>query len=182
MSESWINRLWQLLLVCVFAVVLSVCNKALDESTDSGTSSGTAFADGPVTITAMPKLSVESTTTVSSMPALKTEISSMPAVSLDNGSSIAVSSMPSVIVASQAYPTISGMMICGYETQPMHNQGKKYYYGCAATDSTELKIYNVFNEFSSTALKEIKYAITLEDAFKAGSVITGRINQKIFIK
>ena len=53
-------------------------NKALDETTESGTGStvGPAFAEWPVTISAMPKVEVESTATVSSMPALKTEISS----------------------------------------------------------------------------------------------------------
>ena len=47
MSESWKNRLWSLLLVCTFAVVLSVCNKALDSSSDGSKSSsgGIAYAD-----------------------------------------------------------------------------------------------------------------------------------------
>ena len=40
MSESWKNRLWSLLLICTFAVVLSVCNKAMDSS-----SGGIAYAD-----------------------------------------------------------------------------------------------------------------------------------------
>ena len=40
MSESWKNRFWSLLLVCTFAVVLSVCNKAIDSS-----SGGIAYAD-----------------------------------------------------------------------------------------------------------------------------------------
>ena len=58
MSESWKNRLWSLLLVCTFAVVLSVCNKAMDSSSDGSSSSGTAFADGStVTISSMPSLS-----------------------------------------------------------------------------------------------------------------------------
>ncbi len=46
MSESWKNRLWSLLLVCTFAVVLSVCNKAINNSSGGSSSSGTAFADG----------------------------------------------------------------------------------------------------------------------------------------
>ena len=46
MSESWKNRLWSLLLVCTFAVVLSVCNKAVNSTSDGSSSSGTAFADG----------------------------------------------------------------------------------------------------------------------------------------
>ena len=47
MSESWKNRLWQLVLVCTFAVVLSVCNKAMDGSSDGSksSSSGIAYAD-----------------------------------------------------------------------------------------------------------------------------------------
>ena len=47
MSESWKNRLWSLLLVCTFAVVLSVCNKAMDSSSDGSKSSsgGIAYAD-----------------------------------------------------------------------------------------------------------------------------------------
>ena len=47
MSESWKNRFWQLLLVCTFAVVLSVCNKALDSSSGGSKSSsgGIAYAD-----------------------------------------------------------------------------------------------------------------------------------------
>ena len=60
MSESWKNRLWSLLLVCTFAVVLSVCNKALDSSSNGSSSSGTAFADGStVTISsqALPTIS-----------------------------------------------------------------------------------------------------------------------------
>ena len=60
MSESWKNRLWSLLLVCTFAVVLSVCNKAMDSSSGGSSSSGTAFADGStVTISsqALPTIS-----------------------------------------------------------------------------------------------------------------------------
>ena len=47
MSESWKNRLWSLLLVCTFAVVLSVCNKAMDSSSGGSKSSsgGIAYAD-----------------------------------------------------------------------------------------------------------------------------------------
>lgn len=55
MSESWKNRLWSLLLVCTFAVVLSVCNKAINNSSGGSSSSGTAFADGStVTISSLP--------------------------------------------------------------------------------------------------------------------------------
>jgi hypothetical protein len=57
MSESWKNRFWQLVLVCTFAVVLSVCNKAVNSSSNG---SGTAFADGStVTISsqALPTIS-----------------------------------------------------------------------------------------------------------------------------
>ena len=47
MSESWKNRLWSLLLVCTFAFVLSVCNKAMDSSSGGSKSSsgGIAYAD-----------------------------------------------------------------------------------------------------------------------------------------
>ena len=116
MSESWKNRLWSLLLVCTFAVVLSVCNKAVNSSSNGSSNSGTAIADesSTIAISSMPNLSVTSSAQVSSLPNLK----------LDNGTSFAVSSFPSVTIASQAIPSISGMMICGYETQPMYNQGK----------------------------------------------------------
>ena len=45
MSESWKNRFWSLLLVCTFAFVLSVCNKALENEDKSSSSSGIAYAD-----------------------------------------------------------------------------------------------------------------------------------------
>ena len=47
MSESWKNRLGSLVLVCTFAVVLSVCNKAMDSSSDGSknSSGGIAYAD-----------------------------------------------------------------------------------------------------------------------------------------
>ena len=47
MSESWKNRFWSLLLVCTFAFVLSVCNKAIYSSSDGSKSSsgGIAYAD-----------------------------------------------------------------------------------------------------------------------------------------
>ncbi len=47
MSESWKNRHWSLLLVCTFAIVLSVCNKAMDSSSGGSKSSsgGIAYAD-----------------------------------------------------------------------------------------------------------------------------------------
>ena len=47
MSESWKNRLWSLLLVRTFAFVRSVCNKALDSSSDGSknSSGGIAYAD-----------------------------------------------------------------------------------------------------------------------------------------
>ncbi len=68
MSESWKNRLWSLLLVCTFAVVLSVCNKAVNSTSDGSSSSGTAFADG-------------STVTISSLPSVTVSSSPMPTVS-----------------------------------------------------------------------------------------------------
>ena len=47
MSESWKNRFWSLLLLCTFALVLSVCNKAMDSSSggSSSSSGGIAYAD-----------------------------------------------------------------------------------------------------------------------------------------
>lgn len=55
MSESWKNRFWQLVLVCTFSVVLSVCNKAIDSSSGGSSSPGIAFADGStVTISSAP--------------------------------------------------------------------------------------------------------------------------------
>ena len=54
MSESWKNRLWSLLLVCTFAVVLSVCDKAINSTSDDSSIPGYAFADGStVTITSL---------------------------------------------------------------------------------------------------------------------------------
>ena len=73
MSESWKNRLWSLLLVCTFAFVLSVCNKALDSSSDWSSSSGTAFADGStVTISSLPAVSFASNQVAISSQALPT--------------------------------------------------------------------------------------------------------------
>ena len=43
MSEAWKNRLWSLVLVSVFAVVLSVCQQ--QESSSGGSRSGIAYAD-----------------------------------------------------------------------------------------------------------------------------------------
>ena len=61
MSESWKNRLWQLVLVCTFAVVLSVYQKAVNSSSDGSGSSGTAFAYGStVTISSLPNVFVSS--------------------------------------------------------------------------------------------------------------------------
>ena len=42
MSEAWKNRLWSLVLVSVFAVVLSVCQQ--QESSSGGSGSGIAYA------------------------------------------------------------------------------------------------------------------------------------------
>ena len=56
MSESWKNRLWSLLLVCTFTVVLSFYSKALDSSSDGSkkSSGGIAYADfKPSDITAV---------------------------------------------------------------------------------------------------------------------------------
>ena len=61
MSEAWKNRLWQLVLVCTFAVVLSVCQKAVNSSSDESGSSGTAFTDGStVTISSQSLPSISS--------------------------------------------------------------------------------------------------------------------------
>ena len=191
MSEAWINRLWQLVLVCTFAIVLSVCNKALDETTESGTGSpvGTAFADGPVTISAMPKVEVESTATVSSMPTIKTDITSMPSqtveilagpkVVLDNSSSIAVSSIPSVNVASQALSTISHMIICrGY---PFYENEVIYFRFCDSTDDTTLITKSLDGDNTPSV-------ISLADLSNAGFKIcpsnpfTGDAESNIFCK
>jgi hypothetical protein len=212
MSESWINRLWQLVLVCTFAIVLSVCNKALDETTESGTGSavGTAFADGPVTISAMPKVEVESTATVSSMPvikldngtsfaitslpSLKADITSMPSQTVeilaapklvvDNSSSLAVSSLPSVNVASQALPSISAIMYCiNMWNETRFNEGKLFYHNCDSSndDSSIAYAMNVANSGGSN--DSIYYAISHDDAFKNGWKLlrTGGINAFGFV-
>ena len=82
MSESWKNRFRQLVLVCTFAVVLSVCNKAVNSSSDNSSSSGTAIAEE------------SSTVTVSSMP------------------NLTVSSLPNVTVGSASLPTVSAILAC----------------------------------------------------------------------
>ena len=116
MSESWKNRFWSLLLVCTFAVVLSVCNKAINNSSGGSSSSGTAFADGSsVTISSMPNLTVASTATVSSIP--------------------------SVTIASQPMPTISGIMIC-LDSYNVSNESTRVYYNCDASDDTVLDTIN----------------------------------------
>ena len=88
MSESWKNRLWSLLLVCTFAVVLSVCNKAMDSSSGGSSSSGTAFADGStVTISSMPSLSFASNQVAISSQALPTHSATMLCGGHSSGSS-----------------------------------------------------------------------------------------------
>ncbi len=78
MSESWKNRIWSLLLVCTFAVVLSVCNNAMDSSSGNSSSSGTAFADGStVTISSIPSLSFASNQIAISSQTLPTHSATM---------------------------------------------------------------------------------------------------------
>lgn len=196
MSESWINRLWQLVLVCTFAIVLSVCNKALDETTESrsGSAVGTAFADGPVTISAMPKVEVESTATVSSMPvikldnetnfaitslpSLKADITSMPSQTveilatpkmvIDNTSSLAVSSLPSITIVSSALPTISAVMECDDVNGFLnYNHGKRYYYNCdASNDDPSIQSLTIRNTDNNP--DTYIYAISFDDLIAGG--------------
>ena len=148
MSEAWKNRLWQLVLVCTFAVVLSVCQKAVDSSSDGSSSSGTAFADGStVTISSMSNLTVASTATVSSMPELK------------------VSSMPSVTVASQALHTVSAVLYCTVSSFSGGVQTFKY---CDSSDSTSIDSSNNY----SITLGEIVSA-GFRTCSSPGSGVTG---------
>ena len=152
MSESWKNRLQSLLLVCTFAVVLSVCNKAMDSSSDGSSSSGTAFADGStVTISSMPDLTVASTTTVSSKPTLKTEISSLP----------------SVTITSQTMPTITAYMHCRNTNSYLeNNSGKYYFYNCdASNDDSAIQTMTLKdNNNSGTYI----FAVSLDDIISRG--------------
>ena len=105
---------------------------------------------------------------VSSMPTLKADITSMPSQTveilatpklvIDNTSSLVVSSLPSLTVASQAFPIISGVMNCrdaSYGTTI-------YYYNCDASDDTNL-----------TQINSLNHAITHDVAFPAGWRLIG---------
>ena len=125
MSESWKNRLWSLLLVCTFAVVLSVCNKAVNSTSNGSSSSGTAFADGStVTISSLPNVSVSS----APIPSISEMIYCSAHAALDNGFSSCVASKNGMLNSSGAI-TLVDLVARGFYPCSTSGSYDNYYRG-----------------------------------------------------
>jgi hypothetical protein len=146
----WKERLWQLFLVAILGLVLTMCSRS--GGNDNSSSSGDAIAEGTTTVSvsSIPSLTVKSmpsmTITVDNTTATPIAVTSFPTLTLDNSSAtpVSVTSIPvvtldnsstlTVNVANAGPNAISHTMICrGFA----YSSGI-YYMDCDASDDTVL--------------------------------------------
>jgi hypothetical protein len=115
----WKERLWQVFLVVILGLTLTMCSRT--GSNNNSSSSSNANAEET------------STVSVSSMPSLKVE--SLPTITLDSSSTVSVSSLPTITLTNAGLTAISQTMFC---TELDYSSGVVTYSKCDASDDTVL--------------------------------------------
>jgi len=130
----WKERLWQVFLVAILGLTLTMCSRT--GSNNNSSSSSNANAEET------------STVSVSSMPSLKVE--SMPTITLiiDNSSTVSVSSLPTITIANAGPSAISHTMLCIGRS---YSSGVLTYTSCDASDDTVLSSYSITHDAALAA-------------------------------
>ena len=134
----WKERLWQMFLVAILGLVLTMCSRSGGNNNTS--SSDTVNAEGI------------STVSVSSMPSLKVESLPSMTITMDNSSAtpVAVTSFPTVTVtvANAGPNAISHTMLC---TSYSWSSGVRTYTNCDASADTVLISYSITHDAALAA-------------------------------
>ena len=151
----WKERLWQVFLVAILGLVLTMCSRSGGNNNTSSSSNANAEETSTVSVSSMPSLTVESlpsmTITMDNSSATPVAVTTLPVVILDN------SSIFSVSVVNAGPSAISHVMTC---MNSSYSSGVLTYTSCDASDDT------VFGGSNS-------YSITHDDAHAAGWKLVG---------
>ena len=129
----WKERLWQMFLVAILGLVLTMCSRSGGNNNTSSSDTVNAEGISTVSVSSMPSLKVESlpsmTITMDNSSATPVAVTSFPIVTLDNSSTL------TVYVANAGPSNISGVMACLYW---VYSSGVMTYMDCDASDDTVL--------------------------------------------
>ena len=139
----WKERLWQVFLVAILGLVLTMCSRSGGNNNTSSSDTVNAEGTSTVSVSSMPSLKVESlpsmtitmdnssaipvTVTVDNSSATPVAVTSFPTVIVDNSSTLTVS------VANAGPGAISHTMICQNFT---YSSGVMQYNACDSSDDT----------------------------------------------
>ena len=127
----WKERLWQVFLVAILGLVLTMCSRSGGNNNTSSSDTVNAEGTSTVSVSSMPSLKVESlpsmTITMDNSSATPVAVTSLPIVTLDNSSTL------TVYVANAGPGAISHTMICQNFT---YSSGVMQYNGCDSSDDT----------------------------------------------
>ena len=127
----WKERLWQVFLVAILGLVLTMCSRSGGNNNSSSSSNANAEETSTVSVSSMPSLKVESlpsmTITMDNSSATPVAVTSLPIVTLDNSSTL------TVYVANAGPGAISHTMICQNFT---YSSGVMQYNACDSSDDT----------------------------------------------
>ena len=145
----WKERLWQVFLVAILGLVLTMCSRSGGNNNSSSSSNANAEETSTVSVSSMPSLKVESmpsmTITMDNSSTTSVAVTSFPTVTVDNSTAtpIAVTSLPivtldnsstlTVSVANAGPGAISHTMICQNFT---YSSGVMQYNACDSSDDT----------------------------------------------
>ena len=147
----WKERLWQVFLVAILGLVLTMCSRSSSNNNTSSSDPVNAEGTSTVSVSSMPSLKVESlpsmTITMDNSSATPVAVTSFPTVTVDNSTvaPVAVTTLPIVtldnsstlnVTVTNAGPgAISHTMICHNYT---YSSGVIQYNACDASDDTVL--------------------------------------------
>ena len=145
----WKERLWQMFLVAILGLVLTMCSRSGGNNNTSSSDTVNAEGTSTVSVSSMPSLKVESlpsmTITMDNSSATPVAVTSFPTITVDNSSAtpVAVTSLPivtldnsstlTVYVANAGPSAITHVMVCLYW---VYSSGVMQYNGCDSSDDT----------------------------------------------
>ena len=172
----WKERLWQVFLVAILGLTLTMCSRSGGNNNTSSSDTVNAEGTSTVSVSSMPSLKVESlpsmTIAMDNSSATPVAVTTLPVVILDNSSTF------SVYVVNAGPSNISGVMTCA-RWFATYSSGS-FYAHCDASDSTVLstiasQINAIYHDTAvSNGWKLIDGSIaepTTEQSFVAGLFI-----------
>ena len=131
----WKEKLWQVFLVAILGLVLTMCSRSGGNNNSSTSSNANAEETTTVSVSSMPSLNVESlpnmTITLDNSSATPVAVTALPVVILDNSSTFSVS------VVNAGPNAITHTMYCNSPQWDSTSATFTYYY-CDASDNTVL--------------------------------------------